>query len=358
MNNYVLKLLLIGLRNGQNLGDVVINECTKYLVHKALEKYGVVNECTVLELDMEKEEYDIVDKVDCIVFVGGGIVKFKYQKFYEYIDKITCIADKNNIPVYFHAVGVEGYDSEDDKCKLLKKALNRDCVKQITVRENHDILTSNYITNSNINTATVSDSAVWSPETFNINKKQGTCIGLGMIREGIFRSNGIDIGFEELLQFWSDIIHELSIRGLPFKLFTTGWPSDMKFIDNFFKAVKWDEDKYNELVISVSSPEELVSTISKFRGVIAGRLHANIISYSLDIPSVGLVWNDKLKRWGENIMYPERFFSYKQWEAEKVVDTLVKGIEQGYTRVDYSSFRNTSMKSIEDIIVSMIVKKI
>ena len=54
-------------------------------------------------------------------------------------------------------------------------------------------------------------------------------------------------------------------------------------------------------------PRELVAQISGFRAIVAHRLHASIIAYSLGIPSVGLVWDKKVRAFG--IMTGrERFF--------------------------------------------------
>ena len=43
------------------------------------------------------------------------------------------------------------------------------------------------------------------------------------------------------------------------------------------------------------TPEELVSQLSQFRYVIAHRLHACIISTSLQIPIIPIVWSDKIQ---------------------------------------------------------------
>lgn len=47
--------------------------------------------------------------------------------------------------------------------------------------------------------------------------------------------------------------------------------------------------------------QELVNLIANFTFVIANRLHAQIIAYSLDIPTFGILWDEKVKYWYEYI---------------------------------------------------------
>jgi polysaccharide pyruvyl transferase WcaK-like protein len=79
-------------------------------------------------------------------------------------------------------------------------------------------------------------------------------------------------------------------------------------------------------------------------------LHANIISYALNVPSIGLVWNDKLTLFGEDIGYPERFFEYDKFNAKKIVDALVFAAEQGYEPQRWLEYKRTAKSNIEEIV--------
>ncbi|MDD7402617.1 MAG: polysaccharide pyruvyl transferase family protein [Butyribacter sp.] len=343
------KILLLGLEKNTNLGDGVIADCTRYLTEKITKECGIV--CQIDSLDMMEDAYDSIPDYDVLIFVGGGIIKYKYQEFYEYIDKITEIADAHNIPVLFNAVGVEGYDASNPKCMQLKKAINRSCVKSITVRDDYDTLRDCYMENPAIVTKKVADPTVWTGTVFRKSKKDSDVIGLGVIREGIFESNGIDIEREKIFALWSGIITQLEKEGKKWKIFTNGWSSDMKFARNLMKYMGREEE-IDKMVIKVPEKnEELVETISNFQGVIAGRLHANIISYSLGIPSVGIVWNDKCRLWGETISYPERFFATDAFDAEKIVKQCLQAIAQGYEKTDRDAFANTVYVSLKEALV-------
>lgn len=340
------KILLLGLQKNTNLGDAVIADCALYLVEKITKELGIM--CQIDALDIMEESYESVKDYDLLIFVGGGIIKFKYQKFHEYIDKITLIADENNIPVLFNAVGVEGYDSTDSKCCQLKTAINRSCVKSITVRDDYATLRDYYMENPNIVTKKVADSAVWTEKVFQKSKKESEMIGIGVIREGIFESNGIEIERDKIFSLWSGIIEELEKRGEKWKIFTNGWSSDYKFAINLLKYMHREDEIEDRIVKEPKTSEELVEIISGFKGCIVGRLHANIISYSMGIPTVGIVWNDKCKLWGETIGYPERFFEVEQFEPACIVERCLAAIEEGYSKTNREEFAESVYLSLKE----------
>ena len=77
---------------------------------------------------------------------------------------------------------------------------------------------------------------------------------------------------------------------------------------------------------------ELVRIISDYKGIIATRLHTNIIAYSMGCPSIGLVWNDKLAQWGAGIGHPERFVEADRMEALDVVSRLKRAMSEKHKK--------------------------
>ena len=57
-------------------------------------------------------------------------------------------------------------------------------------------------------------------------------------------------------------------------------------------------------------------------------MHLSIISYALDVPSVNLVWNDKIPFFYQNIGYPDRAISIEDWNAEDVLKRLSEDEEK------------------------------
>ena len=92
----------------------------------------------------------ITKDLDVLIFVGGGLIKFKQQNFHYIITDIIKVAQDLKIPVVFNSVGVEGYDLQDVNCQMLKHAINSKCVKAISTRDDFDLLKNSYIENNKI----------------------------------------------------------------------------------------------------------------------------------------------------------------------------------------------------------------
>src|SRR5690606_25962164 len=89
--------------------------------------------------------------------------------------------------------------------------------------------------------------------------------------------------------------------------------------------------------------------ISKFSVVIAARLHANIIAYSLDIPSIGLVWNDKLTFFGNKIGVPERFIPTEHLSAENIIRAALHAESEGFDKHQRASYQAQARLHIQQL---------
>lgn len=285
---------------------------------------------------------DIIES-DVIVFVGGGMLKYKYQNCYQYINYVTKMVNKINIPVYLNAVGVEGIDLKNPKCKLLKKAINRNCVKVVTTRDDIETL-KKYVSNEEIIYNKVSDPAVYISKVYNIMKNENSnIIGLGVCRKNLFLDNGINIDEEDLLTLWKNIIDELNNKNIKWNIYTNGLDADNEFALKFINKFNIDKSK----LLIPNSPKELVKIISNFKGVVATRLHSCIVSYSLNIPAVGLVWNSKLKMFGESIDYSERFIEKENFDSKYIVNQLLNSLNEGYTSILPEDYIKTEIDSLK-----------
>lgn len=120
-----INILLVEIVN-RNFGDTVIADNTYALLQRALPRSSR-EQYVIHHYNFYSEDDTMISAADLIVFDGGGIIKFKREKFYFYIARILEKAQERNIPVYFSGVGVEGYDETDERCQMLKKALRYPC---------------------------------------------------------------------------------------------------------------------------------------------------------------------------------------------------------------------------------------
>ncbi len=342
----MMKIVLVQIIN-RNLGDGVISDCTKFLLQKIVERKKVKT-YSIIPYNIYSEDFAILEKADALVFAGGGIIKYKYEKFYQYIFDIIRVAEENNIPVFFNGVGVEDFDASDERCLMLKQALNADCVKGITVRDDIRTLKENYIVNGKIRVRAVYDPALWVKETYKIEgKKKSVCIGLGIVRHKIFADNGnpqVDKEFQ--LQLWRDIIQYLNEKGISWKVFTNGMKSDEDFAVEVLQYAGYGACIEDYKIDRITEPQDLVNAISNFSALIACRLHANIIAYALNIPSIAFVWNEKLRFWGEKIGLSSCFLAVADINLNNAVERL-EGAMDMLLKQDHKNEKRTVYRELK-----------
>ena len=78
-------------------------------------------------------------------------------------------------------------------------------------------------------------------------------------------------------------------------------------------------------------PKELVNLIGQFKSIVSFRLHSHIIAAALDVPSIALVWDQKLRFYFEKIGHGERCMTIKQ-DSKEVISRLHRAEEEGYDR--------------------------
>ena len=341
-----LKILMVQTMN-MNLGDTVLADNDCFLMKKAMGK----RPCDLLRYSISSRDFSQVKYVDAVVF-AGGIIKCTNENFWQYMPEIINEADKHNVPVFMSAIGVEKFYPEDERSVALKNALNLPCVKGISVRDDIKTLKRDYIENKNIKLYSVYDPAVWCTDTYKkhlkIDSNKEELVGLGITREKLFSDYGnpqIDREFQ--LELWKGIIEELDKRNIKWKVFTNGDTYDEIFAKEVLAYVG-----HGERLEAPLDGVSLVQQISQFTSVIAGRMHSNIVAFSLNIPSIGFVWNQKLRFWGEKIGYTKRFIDCENLTVSNVISAWDKAKSEGVIiKPEYKNGVYDALKDFADSII-------
>ncbi len=335
-----VNVLLLTHRNSDNTGDQMIEACDVSLitaVMKSLNKNCRINSSGVgmvsfrylesMDTALLAEAERVIQETDIVIFGGAPVFNYLYQNFYKRTAAMIEIARKYQKPVLFSAIGVEHYDESDSRCQYLKKTLNYDCVKQITTRDDFEML-KKYKVNENLLVEKAADPAVFAGKIFEQFKseKQQKKIGIFVLRRNGFIDNGVPFTKEESAVLWLDLIHKLEEQGYDYELLTSGYCEDEAFLE-------WMIRKYgvniNKCVFHMDSPEKLVRKISSYEAVVSCRLHPSIVAFALDVPSVGIVWNSKVRGFYRSIGYEDRIFETKNIQAEEIVLKLEQIISEG-----------------------------
>jgi polysaccharide pyruvyl transferase WcaK-like protein len=94
-------------------------------------------------------------------------------------------------------------------------------------------------------------------------------------------------------------------------------------------------------------PIELVRQITSADAMIAHRLHANIISYSYQIPHIGLGWDEKLKSFFSIIERPDFIITSNQDAPSRVSALLNRALKEGIDRATHQRILASAAQGID-----------
>lgn len=345
----IFKILLLTNRDSDNVGDQVIEACDISLISTVMANLGVQKEYFRINsraASIVSQKYlstkdealletasSLIQESDIVIFGGAPVFNYRYQNFYERTAVTLEIAQKYNKPVIFSAIGVDGYDEGSEKCQRLKKALNLDCVKLVTTRDDFDSL-KKFISREEITVGKVSDPAVFTSQVFekftawnSMDEKKK--VGIFILRSNGFVDNGFNFTRDDAASFWEEMVRELEDKGYDYEILTSGHFGDEAFLDYLIKNRNINPDK---CVFNMNYPERLVRKISTYDAVVSCRLHPSIISYALDVPSFGIVWNSKVKYFYESIGHKDRVISVKGINPKDIVERIGQAITEGVNK--------------------------
>lgn len=299
-----------------------------------------------------------LEGVDIIIFGGGGLIKFHRQNFHYFIDDITRYAENRNIPVLLNAQGIEGYDEKNLGCQLLKAALNRNCVKYISTRDDLPMLRDCYITNPQIVVKNVCDPAFWASETYQIQKIniESKKVGINVIRPKIFGEYMYKINSESVGKMYYELIKKLHEAGYLVELFSNGVEKDSEFMDWLLKSYP---DLYKNYRVTAAKPattRELVRLLGGYDRFMAVRLHSAIIGTVLGVPNISLVWNRKQILFGEQTGLSQNFITKEKFNAKEIFRCLCEAkpykMNEAYKNSVYQNLQEQLIKWVKDTEVS------
>lgn len=129
--------------------------------------------------------------------------------------------------------------------------------------------------------------------------------------------------------FYLEALKELT-KNHTVHMFTNG--EDYSYLDQLAERIKLLPSSVKSRVKVLPralEPYELVRQIYDSKLVIAHRLHANIISYSLGIPHIGLGWDNKLISFFDSIDRTEFIINSNQDAVQKLIALTGKALKLG-----------------------------
>lgn len=359
------KIVVVGDLSSTNLGDPLLTHCCKYIVEKVLgdkdvpvvlfdiagrktvsSQTGSEPPSTVIRKATQNEDikndlkslvkWFVKDKkvfisrlnqidIDDTIFVIAGGALISSSLFYALrLHKIVYEAKKHGGRVIFNSVGIEKSIHNFGLAKYIVRGfLKRKEVVAFSTRDHIEDIP--YLTKRSEFYKQTPDPGLFASEAYNVNRKDSQLIGLSVISYQAYRSvipndkRAENVTPDYLISYWSSIIGHLQKMNLDFRILTNGGKADYNMAKKLVAALNLDESKY--LLPLPQTPIELVNHLSMFKMVIAHRLHACIISSSLNIPIIPLVWSDKVKVFAE--MIGNQFATWPEQEEVASFDQVI-----------------------------------
>lgn len=313
-----------------NFGDMLIKICFRNLLRTALENLGIPSdEYRIQCMGLRQYRQELIAQANLICFAGGGLFGLSYLHFDESLSAILDIAEQKHTPVLFSSMGINHINSTEGSKEYLARILQHSCIHSISVRENLSLFQSTF---PDAPVCQVCDPAVWVKEVYakqadadlaQKDQHQTPVIGINVVRGGLFRDNGGEWGLSAELDFLNELRLLVEEQGYDYYFYTNGSTLDT----NTLFALSNTHGIPMSKMLLVDSSAELVKTLAGFDAVVAIRMHSSILSYSLDVPVVNLVWNEKIPFLYQAIGYPEGAIPPEDWTAELVFNRLMEMME-------------------------------
>ncbi len=340
------RILILGRVNDRNLGDaIIVDTCAYALRNIAKQNYKKIS---LTALNIYSKDTDNIRRVvkdyDAIVFPGGGLNSIRF------VNTAKAILKGNTTTkLFFNANGISTSNIPKIK-KGLMDIMNNELTVQVTTRGDFETAKEYVTTDKKYPVAHILDPAIFSKDTYGVSKDdKSDVVGVGLIRSEIFAENGRDFEKDAVFAMYVQLLDELDKRGIKWELFCNGTKADY----NFAKFVL--EETGRPVTLLAPRPKEsidLIKLVAKYKGIIAARFHANIIATSLEVPSVALVWNDKMLGFADLIGCRDRYVNDldKLRDAKALVDILEKAMAEGYDKDRIDREKKRTLKVMSHII--------
>lgn len=355
-----MKIAVIGLYFDSNLGDAVICDCVAYWLREEYSTssidiidlggrsdFPVQREVSVYRKKVRKIKAKIehwliqrnlkdvvyywskkstdschefytevaARNYDIAIFAGG-------QLFMDWLSlpvaELLKLFETSNTPVIFNACGAGPVTSKRIQ-DILRSNLSNNTVKSVSSRDDIKKINELYFDGREKVIQTF-DPALWASNVYSKAKKDSNVIGLGVMYCE-------HIKIEELVAFWKKIIRELGKKKIHWKMFCNGSLRDYNLGCRILDEMNLNKEEY--IYDYACKPEILVEQIASFDALISFRLHSHIIAASLSVPSVAIVWDDKLRFFFRHLKHEERCMRIDD-SAEKIMDALITAQKEGY----------------------------
>lgn len=289
----------------------------------------------------------------CLVFAGGQVISDIALNFPLKFNRTVALASRSSCPIAIYSMGVSDRFSPLGRM-LFRRAFRggkfryvaaRDCRSQANIGKKLGI---------HREVSLSVDPAVFCAEAYSISKKKNARlrVGIGIAHPAELSTHLHNDEKIDEFSFSDPMIRLVAIlreNDIDVCLFNNGSAED----DYFMRQVVKRADKlYGKPIATLPrplTPKDLVKNISSFDVVVAHRLHANIIAFSLCIPSIGLCWDEKVASFFEKCKRTEWKLDSSA-SAEEIFTKIQSAITDHTLRDKVSAMKDHAVSNAKQLI--------
>lgn len=240
----------------------------------------------------------VISRNDAVVVGGGQLFQDEHLNFPVKMWWLGRALRKSNCHTLVYSVGVDRHWSSLGR--RLFGAMFRDAEPTYCSVRDHASRQNLLAHLPQVNAASVEvdlDPALLADVVYGVTRRASRefDVGIGIMDPWTLRVDARqrDADVTLVADRWKLLIQALLNENLSVALFTNGAREDEEFVHRLRHEVGGDP----RLVVleRPASSGDYVANLSRMRCILAHRLHASIVSYALDIPSLGLQWDPKVE---------------------------------------------------------------
>lgn len=318
-----MKILIVGERYSENLGDAVICET----VYNILKEEYVDADFDFFDLSgrVDYNTYysykkNLIKKAKWFIFdIIIGIISKPFNELYikdkqryrRTIELYTATCKKSNYDIVIFAGGALFMDFFSGLLFFLVRKLSKKKCKIVfhscgmgALSSNSVFLLNKMFENPSIKCISLRDSLKKFNDLFNVKcyfkETSDTALNCSKIyKASAIKEADYGIGVMSIPEYYSfqlELVKKFYSSQYSWKLFTNGAPWDQKTAYSILKDIGVKEDELDKYIVKRPlNSQELINTITSFNTIVSYRMHSQIIASSFLISNCGFVWDNKVK---------------------------------------------------------------
>lgn len=275
-------------------------------------------------------------QIDAIIFVGG-------QLFMDYftpaIYELSKVANKAGIAVIFNACGVGAMSHQS--VRQLKKALGLPCVRAVSIRDGDVSQVSDIFSSCRLKPDVVTDPVVELADyvTTNFSRPKHQKLGINIMSPWVSWRDHPEEGNAYTKQLLRNILAFCKDHSISWEIYSNGGSDDNGYISGMCQQMNIDPKHIADFP---HNPDDLVRCIAGYSHIIGFRMHTHIIAHALGIPTIGFLWDEKLRHYAERTHQVSQFLYMKESVSANIANQLTKLMARHTVSVEIDSTTSSS----------------